>query len=99
MHTMKEMIERFEQIKEKLTDLSKKIEEVNQIRNKKMSIEDRYGLPKEYLTCPSCGFLYGHNNSKVCLNCEECSFCCNCDNKNIKSINEAIPILLKKDDK
>lgn len=41
-------------------------------------IIEKYGLPREYCSCPSCGQLYGHHNTKVCETCEECSTCCTC---------------------
>lgn len=39
-------------------------------------IIEKYGLPREYCSCPGCGRLYGHHNTKVCLHCSECSTCC-----------------------
>lgn len=47
-------------------------------------IVEKYGLPRKYCSCPSCGQLYGHHNTKVCTECEECSKCCTCENpKNV----------------
>jgi hypothetical protein len=39
-------------------------------------IVEKFGLPREYCTCPGCGQLYGHHRTKVCENCAECSSCC-----------------------
>ena len=33
------------------------------------------GYPREEFTCPSCGQLYGHHNTKVDPVSEECSAC------------------------
>lgn len=56
----------------------------------------KWGLPREYTACPSCGQQYGYNNKLVCLNCEECSTCCPCkaEEKDLKPSRVAIPIIL-----
>jgi hypothetical protein len=41
-------------------------------------IVERFGLPRELVTCPDCGELYGRCNRKVCKTCECCSKCCKC---------------------
>ena len=41
-------------------------------------IVDKYGLPREEISCPACGNIYGRYNRKVCVNCQECSKCCSC---------------------
>ena len=38
----------------------------------------KYGLPRKMVSCPYCGDLYGTKNRQVCVNCEECSKCCEC---------------------
>ena len=39
-------------------------------------INEKYGVPEEDVSCPGCGQIYGHHNTKVCKRCEECSSCC-----------------------
>lgn len=41
----------------------------------KDSIHHVYMIPYEYISCPGCGQVYGHHNTKVDLNSEECSKC------------------------
>jgi hypothetical protein len=41
-------------------------------------IVEKYGLPRDIVSCPSCGDIYGTKNRKVCTSCEECSKCCEC---------------------
>jgi len=36
----------------------------------------KFGLPREYCSCPGCGQVYGHHRTKVCNHCGECSKCC-----------------------
>ncbi len=36
----------------------------------------KWGLPKDEVSCPSCGKIYGHHRTKVCSQCEECEPCC-----------------------
>lgn len=38
-------------------------------------IIEKYGLPRKYVSCPGCGRVYGHHNTKVDINSEECSSC------------------------
>ena len=38
-------------------------------------IDKIYGIPKELICCPGCGRRYGHHNTKVDINSEECSSC------------------------
>lgn len=38
-------------------------------------VDKVYGVPKEEISCPSCGFKYGHHRTKVDKNSEECSKC------------------------
>lgn len=35
----------------------------------------KYGVPKEEISCPGCGQVYGHHNTKVDINSQECSKC------------------------
>lgn len=35
----------------------------------------KYGVPNKEISCPSCGQVYGHHNTKVDINSEECSKC------------------------
>jgi hypothetical protein len=41
-------------------------------------IVEKWGLPRDHVSCPSCGELYGTKNRKACKTCEECSKCCTC---------------------
>jgi hypothetical protein len=41
-------------------------------------IHEGSGLPREYVSCPHCGFVYGYQRRKVCPECQECSKCCPC---------------------
>jgi hypothetical protein len=34
-------------------------------------------------TCSECGKRYGHHNTKVCLECCNCSKCCSCKTPNL----------------
>lgn len=36
------------------------------------------GLPREEVSCPACGKIYGYSETSVCKGCEECSKCCRC---------------------
>lgn len=38
----------------------------------------RWGLPREHVSCPGCGLVYGSRNGTVCGHCEECNECCSC---------------------
>lgn len=38
-------------------------------------IDKKYGVPVEQISCPGCGQKYGHHNTKVDLNSQECSTC------------------------
>lgn len=46
-------------------------------------IDDKYGIPKKEISCPSCGRKYGHHKTNVCKSCEECSSCCGCENQEL----------------
>jgi hypothetical protein len=46
-------------------------------------IIEKFGLPREYCSCPSCNQIYGHHRTKVCKNCSECSKCCTCHRKDL----------------
>jgi len=35
----------------------------------------KFGLPRDYVSCPGCGRLYGHHKTKVHVETEECSSC------------------------
>lgn len=39
------------------------------------NIDKKYGVPLEEISCPGCGQKYGHHNTKVDLNTQECSSC------------------------
>ena len=39
------------------------------------NIDKKYGVPVEHISCPGCGQKYGHHNTKVDLNSQECSSC------------------------
>ena len=41
----------------------------------KDNIDEKYLIPKGYISCPGCGRRYGHHNTKVDINTEECSSC------------------------
>lgn len=34
-----------------------------------------YGVPDKYITCPGCGQIYGHDDTKVDTISQECSEC------------------------
>ena len=54
---------------------------------------DGTSIPKDYVSCPRCGRLYGHHNTKVCKKCEECSFCHKrntCDNHDFMNAKDFI---------
>lgn len=40
-----------------------------------MYISKKYRVPLEEISCPGCGQIYGHHNTKVDLNSSECSTC------------------------
>jgi len=63
---------------------------------KQYNIVDKFGLPKEMVSCPSCGKVYGAHNRKVCINCEECSKCCQCGSIHIDA-NKFVEEYIKKD--
>lgn len=56
-------------------------------------IYEKYGLPRDYVSCPSCGKIYGHHNTKSCSVCSECSKCCDCRNPEMVKAEELIDIL------
>ena len=39
------------------------------------NIDKKYGVPVEEISCPGCGQKYGHHNTKVDINTQECSSC------------------------
>ncbi len=39
------------------------------------NIDKKYGIPVKEISCPGCGRKYGHHNTKVDVNSEECSSC------------------------
>ena len=39
------------------------------------NINEKYGIPVEEISCPGCGRIYGHHNTKVDINSQECSAC------------------------
>lgn len=41
----------------------------------KYDIHPVYLIPKEYVSCPGCGRVYGHHKTKVDVNSQECSSC------------------------
>jgi len=65
--------------------------------DKKMWNIGKYGVPKEFTACPSCGFQYGYKKRKVCLSCQECSSCCNCEAPNLVDAKKAISLILEND--
>lgn len=50
----------------------------------------KWGLPREYVTCPSCNQLYGHHRTKVCVECQECSKCCKCKTPKLKPMSQEL---------
>lgn len=38
-------------------------------------IDKKYGIPVDEISCPGCGRKYGHHNTKVDINSQECSVC------------------------
>lgn len=38
-------------------------------------IDKKYGVPVKEISCPGCGQKYGHHNTKVDVNTQECSSC------------------------
>ena len=38
-------------------------------------IDKKYNVPKDMISCPGCGQRYGHHNTKVDTESEECSSC------------------------
>jgi len=38
-------------------------------------IDKKYGVPREEISCPSCGQKYGHHKTKVDTNTQECVPC------------------------
>lgn len=54
----------------------------------------KYGVPRKYVSCPGCGQIYGHHNTEVCENCEECDRYCRCNNKKMVNAKEFINTIL-----
>lgn len=52
-------------------------------------IDEEYGIPRSYISCPSCGKTYKQQRI-VCTNCEECKKCCRCDKPEFLSARIAI---------
>lgn len=38
-------------------------------------INKKYGVPNKMVSCPGCGLVYGHHNTKVDTISQECSTC------------------------
>lgn len=55
----------------------------------------KWGVPRENTTCPGCNHQYGTYKRKVCLNCQECSKCCQCNKKEHVDASIAVPIILE----
>lgn len=53
-------------------------------------IVEEYGMPRKDISCPGCGRVYGAYNRRVCINCEECSKCCNCGDSGFVSASQFI---------
>lgn len=56
-----------------------------------------FPLDKEYTICPGCGCQYGHHNTLVDIETEECSTCCkkmNYQNTNLILAKDFISIKL-----
>jgi hypothetical protein len=58
----------------------------------------KYGVPREYTACPSCGQQYGHHKTKVCMSCQECSKCCQCKTPDHQPASVAIEKILSGED-
>ena len=60
-------------------------------------ISKRWGLPRKYCSCPGCGQEYGHHNTKVCANCEECSTCCKgiCSEPDHRRADDIVPWIIE----
>lgn len=39
------------------------------------NIHPKYGVPREEISCPDCGQIYGHHNTKVDVESELCGPC------------------------
>lgn len=39
-------------------------------------LDKLYRIPSKEISCPGCGQKYGHHNTSVCPDCQECSKCC-----------------------
>jgi len=63
--------------------------------DRKMWDIGKWDVPKSYTACPSCGFQYGHHKTRVCINCQECSKCCQCDNPEMEDADIAVPKILE----
>jgi hypothetical protein len=61
------------------------------------NIHPVYGVPKDHISCPGCGQVYGRWKRKVCSNCQECSSCCRCSKSEQKLITatKMIDIILR----
>ena len=65
------------------------------MNDKKMWDIGKWGVPKEYTACPACGFQYGHHKTKICINCQECSKCCQCKKPDFALEGDAVPKILE----
>jgi hypothetical protein len=55
----------------------------------------KYGPPRDMIACPACGRQYGHHNTRVCANCEECSKCCICTERKLLEKHELYDWLME----
>ena len=62
--------------------------------NEQYDIVEKYGLPKKDVSCPACGQVYGTHNRKVSSNCQECSQCCFCKDKNMINADDFVRDLI-----
>jgi hypothetical protein len=40
------------------------------------NVAERFGVPKKEVSCMSCGKIYGHHRTEVCIHCVTCTTCC-----------------------
>lgn len=63
-------------------------------------VDDEFGLPKEYISCPGCGRTYMTARS-VCRTCQECKRCCKnnpCEKPDYISARQMIAECFKEND-
>lgn len=51
------------------------------------NIDKIYGIPTKEISCPGCGQKYGHHNTKVDINTQECSSCAKDRGEELKLVN------------